>query len=274
VDLIPLIEFALFGLLVGSYGTLIGAGGGFIIVPVLVLLLGWNHEQAAGTSLFVVAANALSGSLGYWRQGRIDLRTGWWFAVATMPGAITGSYLVQYLSGRLFNTIFGALLVIVSLYLIFRPERLRGPEHIQRPPGPRGWGWTVRRFTDSHGIEHAYGFPLAWGLVLSFGIGFMSSILGIGGGIIHVPALVTLFGFPAHIATATSLFVLFWSAAAGSVTHFLIGNVMLGPGIAMAIGAITGAQIASRFAHRLRGPWLVRALAIALTVVGIRLIIG
>lgn len=274
MDLIQLGLFALFGLLVGSYGTLIGAGGGFIIVPVLVLFLGWDHQQAAGTSLFVVAANALSGSFGYWRQRRIDLRTGWQFALATMPGAIGGSYLVEYLSGRLFNTIFGALLVAVSLYLIFRPERLRGEEQTARPPGPRGWGWTVRRFTDRHGVEHAYGFSLAWGLVLSFGVGFLSSILGIGGGIIHVPALVSLFGFPAHVATATSLFVLSLSATAGSVTHFLIGNVVLGPGIAMAAGAITGAQIASRFAHRLRGPWLVRALAIALTVVGIRLIIG
>jgi uncharacterized membrane protein YfcA len=270
---IQMLGFALFGLAVAAYGTLIGAGGGFVIVPVLLLVLGWPHQQAVATSLMVVTANAASGSIAYARQKRIDFRTGIRFALATLPGAIIGSYVVQALSSRIFNLIFGVLLVAISLYLMWRPERPGSKEaRLERPPGLKGWGWTVRHMVDSRGETYDYGFSLPWGVVLSFVVGFMSSILGIGGGIIHVPALITLFDFPAHIATATSHFILMISAATGTTTQLLLGNVRLAPGIAMAIGAIGGAQIGGALSHRVKGRWIVRGLAAALTLAGIRLI--
>lgn len=272
---VSLLLFVLFGLVVGAYGTLIGAGGGIIIVPVLLLVLHWPHEKAVGTSLLVVAANATSGSVAYWRQRRIDVRTGWQFALATVPGAIAGSYLVTLISGRLFYLIFGVPLVAVSLYLMWRPERPSG-EHSStaRPSGPAGWGWAVRHIVDSRGEMHDFGFSLPWGIVLSFGVGFLSSILGIGGGIVHVPALVTLFGFPAHIATATSHFILSISTIVGTASHFLIGNVEIVPALAMGLGAVVGAQIGGAISHRVHGRWIIKGLAAALTLVGIRLIIG
>src|SRR5439155_23804189 len=123
MDLVALLLFVLFGAAVGAYGTLIGAGGGFIIVPVLLLLLHWPHQQAVGTSLLVVTANAASGSWVYWRQRRIDLRTGWQFALATLPGAVLGSFVVDLLTSRIFYLVFGVWLVAVSLYLMWRPEK-------------------------------------------------------------------------------------------------------------------------------------------------------
>src|SRR5690242_8768675 len=123
MDIWTLILFFIFGAAVGAYGTLIGAGGGFIIVPVLLIFLGWTHQEAVGTSLMVVTANAASGSFAYWRQRRIDLQTGWQFALATLPGAVLGSFVVDLLNGRIFNVIFGVLLVSVSLYLMVRPEK-------------------------------------------------------------------------------------------------------------------------------------------------------
>ncbi|MBF6612235.1 MAG: sulfite exporter TauE/SafE family protein [Chloroflexi bacterium] len=275
MDWVAVVAFVVFGLAVGAYGTLIGAGGGFIVVPVLVLGLGWPHQQAVATSLFVVTANAASGSASYLRQKRVDIRTGLQFAAATIPGAVIGSYLVQLLSGRVFNIIFGIVLVIVSSYLMLRPGK---PEShnasTARPEGLRGWGWTVRHIVDARGQAFDYGFPKGWGILLSFGVGFMSSILGIGGGIIHVPALVTLFDFPAHVATATSHFVLVFSTATGTIVQLFNGNVRLGEAISMSVGAVIGAQIGGELSHRVKGQWIVRGLAAALTLVGIRLIIG
>ncbi len=272
---LAMLGFAIFGMAVGTYGTLIGAGGGFIIVPVLLLVLGWPHQEAVATSLLVVTANATSGSIAYWRQKRIDLRTGIRFAAATLPGAIAGSYVVEALSGRLFNLIFGVLLVAISLFLIIRPEKpTQTGAKIERPMGLAGWGWTVRHIVDSRGEDYNYGFSMPWGILLSFIVGFLSSILGIGGGIIHVPALITLFDFPAHIATATSHFILAISAATGSTTQFFLGNIRIAPGLAMASGALVGAQIGGALSHRVKGPWIVRGLAAALTLVGIRLIGG
>jgi uncharacterized membrane protein YfcA len=275
MDPLALLLFVSFGVVVGAYGTIIGAGGGFIIVPVLLLLLRWPPQEAVGTSLLVVAANAASGSWVYWRQRRIDLRTGWQFALATLPGAVLGSFVADLLNSRVFYVVFGVLLVAVSLYLMWRPERPgSSAAHLDRPPGLRGWGWTVRHIVDSRGDTHDYGFSKPLGTLLSFGVGFLSSILGIGGGIIHVPALITLFDFPAHVATATSHFILAISAATGSITHLLLGHVRLGPGIAMAVGALAGAQIGGAISQRVHGRWIVRGLAAALTLVGIRLIIG
>lgn len=275
MDPVAIAGFVVFGLAVGTYGTLIGAGGGFIIVPVLVLLLGWDHTEAVGTSLFVVTANAASGTVSYLRQKRVDIVTGLQFAAATIPGAIIGSFLVEQLSGRVFNIIFGSILVIVSLYLMLRPGK---PESHQvstdRPAGIKGWGWTVRHMVDARGEVFNFGFSKPLGILLSFGVGFLSSILGIGGGIIHVPALVTLFDFPAHIATATSHFILVFSAATGTFTQLTLGHVRLGPGISMALGAIVGAQVGGALSHRVKGRWIVRGLAGALTLVGLRLIIG
>lgn len=274
MDLLSLALFVLFGIVVGAYGTLIGAGGGFIIVPVLLLVLRWPHTQAVATSLFVVAANATSGSVAYWRQKRIDFRTGWQFALATLPGAITGAFAVSLLNGRIFNIIFGILLIAVSFYLIWRPERPVAHDiRLDRPAGLAGLGWTVRRMVDSRGEVYDFAFSRFWGILLSFGVGFMSSILGIGGGIIHVPALVTLFSFPAHIATATSHFILSISATTGTITQLSLGRVQLVPAIAMAIGAISGAQIGGAISHRVHGRWIVRGLAGALLLVGIRLLI-
>jgi uncharacterized membrane protein YfcA len=239
------------------------------------LLLHWPHPLAVGTSLLVVTANAVSGSLAYWRQGRIDLRTGWQFAVATLPGAVLGSYVVDLLSGRWFNTIFGIFLVVLSLYMLWRPDKPAGDQHLAvRPVGPGGWGWTTRRLVGAHGEVYEYAFSVPWGVALSFGVGFLSSILGIGGGIVHVPALITLFDFPAHVATATSQFILMTSAAAGSASHLALGNVVLAPGLAMALGAVLGAQVGGALSRRVHARWLVRALALALIVVGLRLVLG
>ncbi len=265
--------FAGLGLVVGAYGTLIGAGGGFVVVPVLLLGLHWTHDKAVGTSLVVVACNAASGSFAYWRQGRVDFRTGLPFAAATIPGAIAGSTLVQMMSGRVFNIAFGVLLILVSLYLIARPPRTSTPR-TERPAGLLGFGWSVRHLVDKSGTEYNYGFSMPLGLLLSFGVGFLSSILGIGGGIVHVPALVTLFQFPAHVATATSHFILAISAATGAVTHATLGNVEVGPALSMGAGAVVGAQVGGALSHRVHATWILRALAAALGLVGVRLLIG
>jgi len=140
----------------------------------------------------------------------------------------------------------------------------------------RGHGRStqVRILTDRIGETYRYSFNkyIGWGISLI--VGFISPILGIGGGIIHVPALINLFSFPAHIATATSHFILAISAATGSTTQLIQGNVQIAPAIAMAMGAIGGAQVGGALSRRLTGRWIVRGLALALVIVGLRLMLG
>lgn len=267
------VELIAFGVAVGAYGTMVGAGGGFLIVPVLLLAWRLPPAQAAGTSLLVVFLNATAGSVSYARQGRIDVRSGLWLAVATLPGAVAGAFLAEYVSGRAFDIAFAVLLIGVAGLLIWRPVSTDVSTSPTLAVGDRRWWRVEREFTDNSGQVFRYRYNLRSGIALSFVVGFLSSILGIGGGIIHVPALIHLLGFPAHIATATSQFILAISAAVGAATHFSLGNILFGPAILMGIGVISGAQIGAKMARRMKGAMTVRLLSVALIVVALRLLL-
>lgn len=271
--MLEFVLFVAFGLFVGTYGTLVGAGGGFIIVPMLLLVYHATPQQASATSLAVVFVNALSGTLAYVRQGKVDYATGWRFALATVPGALIGVYLQSYFSGRLFSAIFGLLLLGIAVLLNLKPDATRATLHrfggATLPPG-----YVHRTLTDAHGETYNYAFNMRGGLALSFVVGFLSSILGIGGGIIHVPAMVFLFDFPAHLATATSHFVLAATSLVGSVGNLAAGRILYLPAAAMAIGAFVGARIGARISQRVKGPLIVRVLSLALVLVGLRLLYG
>jgi len=133
-------------------------------------------------------------------------------------------------------------------------------------------GWVRRSFVDRQGEQFNYAFNMVGGIVVSFFVGFISSIFGIGGGPIHVPAMVFLFHFPAHIATATSTFILTISAFFGALSHILAGNIRWIPAIGLTLGVIPGAQLGARIAQHVHGAWLLRALSLALAVAGIRLV--
>lgn len=268
-----IVEFVLFGIIVGTYGTLVGAGGGFVIVPVMLLFFHATPQQAIGTSLSVVFFNALSGTLAYVKQRRIDYQTGWRFAVATFPGAILGAYLSSFFTTRFFNGLFGLLLIAIAIFLNLRPETSKA-QLAALSGAPLPSGYVHRSLTDAAGHHFEYAFNMRNGIILSFFVGFLSSILGIGGGIIHVPAMVFFFHFPAHLATATSHFVLAITAFVGSVLHLRLGHVLPIPAIAMAVGVVGGAQVGAAIAHRVKGRVLVRALSLALVVVGLRLLYG
>jgi uncharacterized membrane protein YfcA len=258
------------GVAVGAFGTLVGAGGGFIRVPILLLLYPDNDpETITAISLFVVWANATSGSLAYGYQKRIDYRSGAWFAVATLPGAIAGAILVAYIPRRGFDALFATVLIALGLVLLFRAA-----SNAIHPP-TTGWTTTQRRITDREGNNYFYSFQMWKGIAISSVVGFVSSLLGIGGGVIHVPVMATVLHFPVHIAAATSHFVLAFMAAEGTAVHFANGSLKLDRSFAqavfLAIGAIPGAQVGAFFSRRVHDRHIIRALAVGLVLVGVRL---
>jgi hypothetical protein len=254
--LIPLGFFA------GGYGTLIGAGGGFILAPSLLLIYpGEAPETVTSISLAVVFFNALSGTLAYARSNRIDFKSGLIFALATIPGAVAGALATTAISRERFNLIFGLLLIAVATFLAFNP-------------GKKTAAGIAQAGSDKHAAPRLNRGTLFAGSALSLLFGFISSFFGIGGGFLYVPALVYLLRFPVHIATATSLFVLTITAFAGSATHVAAGFFHHGirRAIVLSIGAILGAQVSARLSQRIHGDWILRSLAVALGLVGLRLI--
>ena len=259
------------GVAVGAYGTLIGAGGGFILVPALLLL--YPREQPATIttiSLAVVCCNALSGTAAYVRLRRVDYRTGVAFAAATVPGSVAGVFATGLFRRGSFDLLLGILLVALALWLVLRPA-MEGEQAAGTAPG-----LARRTLVDADGTRYSYAYSRPLGLAISGVVGFLSSLLGIGGGIIHVPAMVGLLHIPAHVATATSHFVLSFTALSGSAVHALRGD-FAGTGgrvLPLAIGVVAGAQLGAALSSRIRGPLIVRLLALALALVGVRLVVG
>jgi hypothetical protein len=257
------------GFLVGAFGTLIGAGGGFILVPILLLLYpDKSPDTITGISLAVVFFNALSGSFAYSRMKRIDYKSGIMFAIATIPGSIFGSVTTSYVPRQLFNGIFGVILVIVSIFLIVRTKK----ETIEKNVVIKK-GYVTRTVIDIEGVKHTFSYNPLVGIIASVFVGLISSFLGIGGGIIHVPVLINMLNYPVHIATATSHFVLAVMSLSGTAVHIADGVLQSSviQTAALSIGVLFGAQLGARLSEKIHGVTIIRSLAAALAIVGIRI---
>jgi uncharacterized membrane protein YfcA len=200
---------------------------------------------------------------------RIDFKSGVLFLLPGLPGAITGAYAIRFVPRQAFNLAFGLFLLAGGLFIFLRS--FSGGEYEKRFRG------TFRRtLIDAEGTEHVYAYHLALGMGLSFAVGMASSMLGIGGGIIHVPAMVNLLGFPVHIATATSHFILAVMSLTATGMHVIdgaLGREEAPRVLAIAAGAVVGAQIGARVSQRIHGRWIMRSLAIALGLVGVRILV-
>lgn len=195
--------FLALGILVGLLGALLGIGGGMVIVPLLVFAWHYEPQLAIGTSVLVVLLNAVSGTWGYIRQKKVCVDAALKFAVATVPGAFLGSYAAEYLQGRLFYLVFGAFFVLAAINMYRKANK----EAAGKTTGvvPEVYNWKL-------------------GVLCSVGVGFLASILGIGGGIVHVPFMVYVLNFPVHVAIATSTCILAVSSLAGLVSHAMLGQ--------------------------------------------------
>jgi hypothetical protein len=250
---------------VGLYGTLIGAGGGFLLVPALLLLTDEDPATVTSMSLAVVFFNSYSGTLAYARMRRIDYFAGLIFVLAGLPGAVLGPILVHEIGRQGFEPVFGLVLLAGGVWLAWRP--LRGLSKSESV------GSEDKR---QNRYEREGGFNTLVGAVGTAYIGLLSSLLGIGGGVIQVPFLVRVLGFPPHVATATSQLLLAVLTLVATITHIALGAFDYGINrtLYLAVGVMMGAPIGAMISSYVRGSVLVRMLALALCVVGLRLLSG
>jgi uncharacterized membrane protein YfcA len=263
------------GFIIGMFGTLIGAGGGFILVPILILSYPeLSPETITAISIAIVAANAISGSFAYARSGRIDYKAGLIFALFTIPGSILGVLTTQFIARNIFNTLFGILLIVLSVYLLFRQNKPMA----QIVADASQKRWKHHSLTDQKGQFYSYTYNQTRGIIISILVGYISPVLGIGGGIIHVPALVQWLQFPVFVATATSHFILAIMATVSVIVHAIKGSYndpkILHMVIGLIIGVIPGAQIGAWLSHKLKSKTIISVLAVCLGLVGIRILLS
>lgn len=252
--MIEIILFCILGVGVGVFGSLVGVGGGLILIPIFVMFMTpqvfQTAQQAIGTSLFAVLLNAISGTYAYLRQKKVFLHAAVRFGLATVPGAFLGSYISSYFNGPAFSVCFGIFLICMAAIMFFKKKANSAAEF---DPKTFRYNQTI-------------------GIVLSCGVGFISSILGVGGGVIHVPMMISLLAFPPHIATATSTCVLGISSFVGVISHMLLDHILWLPALTIGFGAMIGAQIGAKIAKKTKPRILVVLLCTTMVIVGGKLI--
>lgn len=259
----------LLGLVAAVFGSIVGLGGGIIIVPSLMLLgpslLGQEigHATAVGTSLAVLIVTALASTLTFAKQKRVDFQSGLLLFITSGPAAMAGSALTSHFQGGAFQLSFGVFMLLMAGLLVAR-------DYLK----PSAYKWPIERtYTDSAGTVHTYGFSIIPALAVGFLVGLVSGLFGIGGGSLFVPVMVLLFRFPAHLASATSMFVIFLSSILGSSVHAYVGNTDWLLVLALLPGAWFGGKIGAYIAGRMSGKGLLWLLRVTLFVLAIRLII-
>ena len=196
--------------------------------------------------------------------------TGLLFAGASVPGVVAGALVVHLVPERMFSIMFGLLLLAIVGVLLTQ----RGANTIREPLVARGV--LVRTITTEQGVTYRYAYRVWQGVALSLAVGFASSLFGIGGGVIHVPAMIMLFRIPVPFAVATSHFILACMAAGGTLVHLANGTLSgraLQQAAALGIGAVVGAQAGAWLSHRLSGQAVLRLLVLALVALAARLLV-
>ncbi|MFX0132552.1 MAG: sulfite exporter TauE/SafE family protein [Candidatus Hodarchaeota archaeon] len=227
----------LVGILSSFIGSIIGAGGGIVNVPVLIFL---NYaEYSSGISLIAIISTATFSSVFNIRKKLVDFKIALIFIPFQMIGSIIGAYLfdvIKSLNIDLFKLLFTILLIFVGLRIYFKRDAEEDEIKITK-------------------IEVIDKKIIIFGILGGVAAGTASGLLGIGGGVVVVPFLTLVMNASIHVAIATSLFIMIFSSSSGVINHILNGNLPIFAiyfGIFLGIGAILGSSIGSRVAYRLK----------------------
>lgn len=213
------------GLAAGTFGGLIGLGGGVIMIPLMVAFLGLTRQQAHGTSLVGIIFTGLGGAITYSLHGNVDLPAAAMIAASAVFTAGAGARFANDLPEWKLRKAFGFFLLACAALILIKPFLPAGSSH------------------------HPVYFNVVIYLLTGALAGFLSGMLGVGGGIIMIPSMVLLIGLSQHVAQGTALLVIVPVGIAGALAHHELGNVAknclpgLIPGVGMGVfagGYVTG----------------------------------
>lgn len=231
------------GVAAGAFGSLLGLGGGLLIVPLLTIGFGLPLREAVGVSLVCVIVTSSASAGVYLERRQANLRLGMVLELFTAMGAIAGGLVAFLIDERLLAGLFAALLVYVAITML-RPRAAAVDVEVAPPvaeadvPALLPAIGTVRR--------------LPAGIVGSVGAGVVSALLGIGGGLVKVPVMHLVMGVPLRIATATSNLMIGITASASAIVYLVRGGIDVNAAGPTAVGVFVGATLGSRLGGRVQ----------------------
>ena len=259
------------GLFSSILGALVGIGGGVIIVPALVffgiklgMIEGMTPQLAIGTSSMILVVTGLSAMIQYNKSNQVDRYNGSIFLIGLIPGAFVGSYASAMLTMDSFNLYFGIFLIFISILLMVR-DKIPPLKIFQNPK-------YLRPHIDADGVVHQYGFPIWIAVIITFIVGFITGLFGIGGGALMTPLMIIVFRIPPSIAIGTSMMLIFFSSLSSAIGHALQAHVQYFALVFLAVSSYFGARFGAKLASKFSSDTLVKLLRSVLLLIGVYLI--
>jgi len=235
------------GFAAGLLGSIIGLGGGIIIVPVLTFF-GFSPALAASNSIFAVFSNAIASTISYAKQRRIEYSIGLKLGLLSIPGTIVGAYVSSEITPSIFKILFALILISASVY-IFSKRKIE----------PKNYNLSKQIMILAIGA--------------SFFAGLISGLFGVGGGIIFVPLMVIGMGLSMKNAAPTSQFILLFASGSALVTHTLLGHPDFYQALLLAIGAFVGGLVGARLSLEIKENSLKILISIVMIGAAVKLFI-
>jgi uncharacterized membrane protein YfcA len=235
------------GVLAGIASGLFGVGGGILLVPMLTGFFAETQHRAHGTSLAVIGATALAALVVYGAHANVLWATAAAVALGSIGGAPLGAWWAGRVSAGGLRRAFAVFLVLVALRLLWQAPATQPSLPLSGAPA------------------------LLFDLIVGFVSGTLAGFMGVGGGVIMVPAFALAFGMSQQQAQGTSLAVILVTGPVAAIAHSRRGNVAWGLVPWLAIGAVLGAPLAASVAQVLPHLWLVRSFALFLIASGVHL---
>ena len=242
------------GVITGGITSLIGASGVMIIVPILTMLFKVSVHTAIGTSLFVDVIASLTVAYSYYKNGNMELKSGIWIALTSIIGAQLGALFASKMGEGNLSSSFGVVLVIAGLSMVRKSYK--------------------EKDDSSETVNHFISFKKEWqkilaALFIGLGIGILSGIFGAGGGVMILLALIMLMSFPLHKAIGTSTLIMAITALSSTIGYAARGKIDFALGSFLAVGAVLGAILGSRYANKVNEKTLLKIVGICFMAMGI-----
>ena len=256
------------GLVAGLLGSALGVGGGVLIVPILTLAFHLPIHVAIGSSLVAIVANSCTAAGIYTKARLTNVKLGLLLETATIPGAIIGGLAAAVIVPSILSALFGLVLLYVAYTMVVRRHLMSEdvlPADNSVAPNNLSSSLANSYYDQNLGKVVTYKVNhVPAGLGASFFAGVLSSLLGIGGGIIKVPVMNLVMGLPMKAAIATSAFMIAITTTVGALIYHYYGNIYPFIVAPLIIGVVVGARLGVELAQRARGILLRRIFGVFL----------
>lgn len=232
------------GVAVGFVGTFLGIGGGIIIVPVLILLYNLPPNIVVGTSLLIILLSSIVGVALQIKSKNYNLKVAITLSIASMPGALIGAYLVKIIYLPFLKYIISATLLSISIYIFKKSDNKIVENEIHQT-------------------------KLNFAIAISFLIGIISTIVGIGGGIFQIPQMIYSLNMPIVNAIPTSQLIILLTSLSATIAHFQFQNIDFSIVLPIFLGTIPGNFIALNFSKKISSITLKKIFSILLLIASI-----